>query len=164
MPFKRLLANSFLTLQLLTDQSKVAAILQTTFWNAFSWMKMYKFRLIFHLSLFLSFQLTTIQHSLQWRHNGCGSVSNHQPHDCSLNRWFRRRSKKTSKLRVTSLCAGNSPGTGEMASNAEMFPFDDFIMVQIMMVSLLMHICVTRPRWVNTNLVSQEHNGVLNHR
>ena len=40
-----------------------------------------------------------------------------------LNRLFRRRSKKTSKLRVTGLCAGNSPGTGEfpaqMASYAE---------------------------------------------
>ena len=60
---------------------------------------------------------------LQWRHNGHDSVSNHQPHDCLLNRLFRRRSKKTSKLRVTGLCAGNSPGTGEfptrMASNAE---------------------------------------------
>ena len=36
---------------------------------------------------------------------------------------FRRRSKKTSKLRVTGLCVGNSPVTGEfpaqMASNAE---------------------------------------------
>ena len=36
---------------------------------------------------------------------------------------FRRESKKTSKLRVTGLCAGNSPVTGEfpaqMASNAE---------------------------------------------
>ena len=43
--------------------------------------------------------------------------------DCLLNRLFRCRSKKTSKLRVTGLCAGNSPGTGEfpaqMASNAE---------------------------------------------
>ena len=61
--------------------------------------------------------------SLQWRHNGHDSVSNHQPHDCLLKRLFRRRSKKTSKLRVTGLCAGNSPGTGEfpaqMASNAE---------------------------------------------
>ena len=51
------------------------------------------------------------------------SVSNHQPHDCLLNCLFRRRSKKTSKLRVTGLCAGNSPGTGEfpaqMARNAE---------------------------------------------
>ena len=40
-----------------------------------------------------------------------------------LNCFFRRRSKKTSKLCVTGLCAGNSPGTGEfpaqMASNAE---------------------------------------------
>ena len=62
-------------------------------------------------------------HSLQWRHNGRDSVSNHQPHDCFPNRLFRRRSKKTSKLRVTDLCAGNSPGTGEfpaqMASYAE---------------------------------------------
>ena len=53
------------------------------------------------------------------------SVSNHQPHDWLLNRLFRRRSKKTSKLRVTGLCVGNSPGTGEfaaqMASYAEIF-------------------------------------------
>ena len=51
--------------------------------------------------------------SLQWRHNGCDGISNDQPHDCLLNRWFRRRSKKTLKLRVTGLCAGNSPVTGE---------------------------------------------------
>ena len=61
--------------------------------------------------------------SLRWRHNGRDSVSNHQPYDCLLNRFFRRRWKKTSKLRVTGLCVGNSPGTGEfpaqMASNAE---------------------------------------------
>ena len=40
-----------------------------------------------------------------------------------LNRLYRRRWKKTSKLRVTGLCEGNSPVTGEfptqMASNAE---------------------------------------------
>ena len=40
-----------------------------------------------------------------------------------LNCLFRRKSKKTSKLRVTGLCAGNSPVTGEFpakrASNAE---------------------------------------------
>ena len=47
--------------------------------------------------------------SLQWRHNGCDGVSNHQPHDCLLNRLFRRRSKKTSKLYVAGLCEGNSP-------------------------------------------------------
>ena len=70
--------------------------------------------------------------TLPWRHNGRGCVSNHRPHDCLFNRLFRRRSKKTSKLRVTGLCAGNSQGTGEfpaqMASNAENFPFDDGIM------------------------------------
>ena len=61
--------------------------------------------------------------TLQWRHNGRDGVSNHQPHDCLLNYLFRRRPKKTSKLHVTGLCAGNSPLTGEfpaqMASNAE---------------------------------------------
>ena len=61
--------------------------------------------------------------TLRWRHNGRDSVSNQQPHDCLLNRLFRRISKKTSMLRVTGLCVGNSPGTGEflaqMASNAE---------------------------------------------
>ena len=65
----------------------------------------------------------TLQYPLRWRHNGHDSVSNHQPHDCLFNRSLRRRSKKTSKLRVTGLCVGNSPGTGEfpaqMASNAE---------------------------------------------
>ena len=64
-----------------------------------------------------------MRRSLQWRHNGHDGVSNHQPHDCLHNRLFRSRSKKTSKIRDTGLCAGNSPGTGEfpaqMASNAE---------------------------------------------
>ena len=62
-------------------------------------------------------------YSLLWRHNGRDSVSNHQPHDCLFNPLIRRRSKKTSKLRGTVLCVGNSPGTGafpaQMASNAE---------------------------------------------
>ena len=49
--------------------------------------------------------------SSQWRHNGHDSISNHQPHDCFLNRLIRRRSKKKSKLHVTGLC--------EMASYAE---------------------------------------------
>ena len=60
---------------------------------------------------------------LQWCHNGHDGASNHQPHHCLFNRLFRRRSKKTSKVRFTGLCAGNSPVTGEfpaqMASNAE---------------------------------------------
>ena len=61
--------------------------------------------------------------TLQWHHNGHDGISNHQPHNCLLNRLFRCRSKEISKLRVTGLCAGNSPVTGEflaqMTSNAE---------------------------------------------
>ena len=56
--------------------------------------------------------------SLRWRHNGSGCVSNHQPHDCLLNRLIRRRSKKSSKLCVTGLCAGNSPVTGELPTSS----------------------------------------------
>ena len=74
---------------------------------------------LLHLSFFLFYLIGT----LRWRHNGRDSVSNHQPYDCLLNRLFRRRWKKTSKLRVTGLCVGNSPGTGEfpaqMASDVE---------------------------------------------
>ena len=51
--------------------------------------------------------------TLQCCHNGRDGVSNHQPHGCLLNRVFRHRSKKTSKLRVTGLCVGNSPVTGK---------------------------------------------------
>ena len=69
--------------------------------------------------------------SSQWRLNGRDSVSNHQPHDCFLSHLFRHRSKKTSKLRVTGLCVGNSPGTGEFPHKwpvtRKMFPFDDVI-------------------------------------
>ena len=51
--------------------------------------------------------------TLQWHHNESDEVSNHQPHDCLLNRLFRHRSKKASTLRVSGLCEGNSPVTGE---------------------------------------------------
>ena len=39
--------------------------------------------------------------SLQWCHNERDGASNHQPHDCLLNRLPRHRSKITPKLRVT---------------------------------------------------------------
>ena len=69
--------------------------------------------------------------SLCWRHNDQNGVSNHQPHGCLLNRLFRRRSNKTSKLRVTGLCVGNSPGPVNSPHKGpvtrKMFPFDDVI-------------------------------------
>ena len=61
--------------------------------------------------------------TLQWRHNEWDGVSNHQRHDCLLNRLFRHRSNKTSKLRVTGLCEGIHRWLCEFpaqrASNAE---------------------------------------------
>ena len=59
---------------------------------------------------------------LQWRHNERDGVSNHQPHDCLLNRLFRRRPKKTSKPHVIGLSKKNSQVTGEFPTqraNAE---------------------------------------------
>ena len=72
--------------------------------------------------------------SLRWRHNDNDGVSNHQPHGCLLNRLFGSRSKKTSKLRVTGLCAGKLPGPVNSPHKGpvtlKMFPFDDVIMVK----------------------------------
>ena len=73
--------------------------------------------------------------SLHWRHNDHGGVSNHQPRGCLLNRSFRRRWKKTSTLRVTGICGGNSPGPVNSPHKGlvtrKMFPFDDVIMVTV---------------------------------
>ena len=81
----------------------------------------------------LSFQCFVLKLiALRWRHNEHDGVSNHQPHGCLLNRLSRRRSKKTSKLRVTGLCVGNSPGPVNSPHKGpvtrKMFPFDDAIM------------------------------------
>ena len=70
--------------------------------------------------------------TLRWRHNDHDGVSNYQPNGCLLNHLFRRRSKKTSKIRVTGLWAGNSPGPVNSPHKGpvtrKMFPFDDVIM------------------------------------
>ena len=65
------------------------------------------------LSIFWGVNIT-----LEGRHNERDSVSNHWRLDCLLNRFFRHRSKKTSKPRVTGLCEKNSP-----------FSFDDVILM-----------------------------------
>ena len=71
---------------------------------------------------------------LQWRHNERDGVSNHRRLDCLFNHLFRRRSKKTSKLRVSGLCRGNrrwsvvSPHKGPLVTR-KMFPFGDVIMI-----------------------------------
>ena len=72
-----------------------------------SWISPTRFILLVTVSHALSL-ITRLLHLMKQN-----SVWNHQPRDCLLNHLFRRRSKKTSKLRVTGLCVGNSPGTGE---------------------------------------------------
>ena len=71
-----------------------------------------------------TFKITAISTKVQWVSN---QTTTNKIHDndviMKLNRLFRCRSKKTSKLHVTSLCVGNSSVTGEFparrASNAE---------------------------------------------
>ena len=79
-------------------------------------LKLYQF-------IWQTLPLASRSNSLQWCHNGRDGVSNHQPHECLLNRLSRRRSKKTLKLRITGLCAVNLPVTGKFPalrdSNAE---------------------------------------------
>ena len=71
----------------------------------------------------LTERLDMLSSTLQWSHNERDGVSNHRHLDCFLNCLFRRKSKKTSKLRVTGLCEGNLPVTGgfpsQRASKAE---------------------------------------------
>ena len=93
-------------------------------------MAWHKTTTLLSVTIMLTFIIFTggfpiLHKALQWRHNARDGVSDHQPYDCLPNRLFGRRSKKTSKLRVTGLCVGNSPVTGEFpsqrVSNAENF-------------------------------------------
>ena len=69
---------------------------------------------------------------LQWHYYMPDGASDHRRLDYLLNRFFRCGSKKTSKLRVTGLCEGNSSVTGELPQKGpvtrKIFPFDDVIM------------------------------------
>ena len=69
--------------------------------------------------------------ALRWRHNGHNGVSNHQPHDCLLNRLFRHSSKKHQSSVSLAYVRGihrwpvNSPHKGPVTR--KIFPFDDVI-------------------------------------
>ena len=62
--------------------NKMTTISQTIFSDAFLWMKMFEFRLKFHWSLFLRFQLTIFQH---WFRYWLGAV---QATSHYLNQWW----------------------------------------------------------------------------
>ena len=70
---------------------KMATIFQTIFSNAFSWMKMFEFRLEFHRSLFFRFQLTISQH---WFRKWLGTK---QATSHYLNQWL--------SISLTHICA-----------------------------------------------------------
>ena len=89
--------------------------------------------------------LVTIS-ALQWHYDEHGGVSNHQPHHRLLNRLFRRKSRKTSKLRVTGFCAGNSPVasgfTAQRPVTRKIFPPDDVVIA-------LLPLCAIKPWFCN---------------
>ena len=93
--------------------------------------------------------------TFHWRHNDQDGVSNHQPHDCSLNCLFRRRSKKTSKLCVTGLCVGNSPGPVNSPHKGpvtrKMLPFDDVIMKKTELNTAFQIACDDDHSWLFVN-------------
>ena len=64
-----------------------------------------------------------VKNTVWWRNNGHNSISNHCLRIVYSTIYSDADERKPSKLRVTGLCAGNSPGTGEfpaqMACNAE---------------------------------------------
>ena len=63
-------------------RDKMAAVSQTMFSNAFSWMKMYEFRLHFHWSLVLRLQLMIFQHLFRYWPGAVQATSHY------LNQWW----------------------------------------------------------------------------
>ena len=116
----------------------------------------------------------TLDLTLQWRHNERDGVSNHQLHDCLFKRLFRRRSKKTSKLRVTGLCEGNSSVTGDFpaqrASNAEnvsiWWRHHDMMTSWYDKLSILLALCARIYQWMHKGPVMRSFDiscyGILN--
>ena len=84
---------------------------QTTCWSAFSWMKMFEFRLKFHWSLFLRVQLTIIHHCFrQWL--GAVQATSHY-----LNQWW-----------LVHWCIYASLGLNELRPHHHISPLNDFTM------------------------------------
>ena len=111
---------------------------------------------------------------LLWRHNGRGSVSNHQPHYCLLNCLFRRRSKHQSSASlafVRGIHRGPVNSPHKWPVTWKMFPFDDVIMsirYYSTMFQLGCHQCSivykTTAYMTNASMLSTSYQGpVYNH-
>ena len=75
---------------------------------------------------------------LQWRPNGCDGVSNYLRLDCLLSRLFRRRSKKTSKLRWLVNSQHKRP------IMRKLFPFEDVMILICFLTAWYRYRPVTR--------------------
>ena len=95
--------------------------------------------MLWQILLCTAVHFMTFSSPSQWRHNGHDGISNHKSHHCLLNRLFRCKSKKTSKLRVTGFVQGihrwpvNSPHKGPVTQKK--FPFDDIIVKSVYWLS-----------------------------
>ena len=97
-----------------------------------AWDKCLSWEILYALGLTYRDYLNQLA-TLQWRHNERDGVSNHQPHDCLLNRLFRHRSNKENLCSASLAFARgihrwpvNSPHKGPVTR--KMVPFDDVIM------------------------------------
>ena len=75
--------------------------------------------------------------SFRWRHNGRGGVSNHQPHDCLLNRLYRRTSTRHQSCASLAFVWGIRRWPHKWPVTWKMFPFEDAIMVRWRPVQLM---------------------------
>ena len=90
-------------------RDKMTDISQTTFSNGFSWMKIYGFRLRFHWSLFLRFELTIFQHwssiAISWI---CLKTVTQKLHTC-MQLWVCDLSRNCSELSPIVVVRNNLP-------------------------------------------------------
>ena len=131
-----------------------------TFWRNsvenFSWWLYFKISDVFEclwrcIGLYGWLFIFKWSHTLHWRYNERHSVSNHGPLDCLLNRMSRRRWKKIPKLRVTGLCDGIPPVTGDPHKGPvtrKMFPLDDVIV-------RMQCNCAVLSKWLTTQVLGQ---------
>ena len=97
---------------------------QTTFSNAFSWMKIYEFRLRFHWNLFLRVQLTIFQHWFRWW-LGADQAASHY-----LNQWW-----------LDYRCIYASPGLNELSYHQCRMRVIFKEMLKILCSKWMSHIC-----------------------
>ena len=92
------------------------------------WVKPPLFRVLYMWYVYLPL-------SLQWRHNERDGVSNHQPHDCLLNRYSGADQQSFASLAFVMgihQWPVNSPHKG-LVTARKIFPFDDVITANLTM-------------------------------